>query len=80
MPITPFLMGEAFDPDAIRTMGTALEKACERLNLSRGASDQITQHLASKIIDLARGGVTDPETLCDHVLHELNGGGENTST
>ena len=72
MPITPFLKGQAFDPDTVKAMGIALEKACERLKLSRDATDQITQLLASKIIDLARCGERDPETLCRRVLQDYD--------
>lgn len=62
MPIGPFLDDEAFDPEAIESMGRALAAACQTLGL-RDKEDAATQLLAMRIIDLAREGLHDAELL-----------------
>jgi hypothetical protein len=62
MPITPYLAGQAFDPEVIRQMSLALETVCETLRL-RLTDDPNTRLVASKIIELAQRGVQDAPTL-----------------
>lgn len=73
MPITPFLNREGFDPEAVSAMGSAFEKVCARLNLSRQAGDLVTQLVAAKIINFAQQGLSDPDALCERVLQEFSG-------
>lgn len=66
------LNGEAaFDAEATHAMGRAFEDACSALHIPfldiRGR-----QAIASRIIDLARAGVTDAGTLRDRVVKESN--------
>ena len=60
MPLTSFLKGTAFDPEATRAMGVAFEKACTALQL-----------VAKRIIVLAKAGERNPDRLCEGVLKEL---------
>jgi hypothetical protein len=59
MPITPFLQGQAFDPELLAAMGYAFEVTCEALGLSdRG--DRTNELIAQKIIKLAQTGLRNP--------------------
>ena len=71
MPITPFLKGQAFQPEVTRAMGIAFDNACESLRLSATA-DLATEVVARKVIELAQKGLIDPEQLCRDVLKALN--------
>jgi hypothetical protein len=51
-----------FDPEEIQAMATAFELACADLKIFAG-DDRGRQVVATRIIDLARRGVADPETL-----------------
>jgi hypothetical protein len=70
VPITPFLKGQLFDPDAIRVMGIAYQDVCRRLGLTVKA-DGATEVVATKVIELARRGEHDPARLADAVLKEF---------
>jgi len=70
MPITPYLAGQAFEPDAIRQMSLALESVCDTLKL-RLIDDPNTRLVASKIIELAQRGVRDAPTLSARTLKEF---------
>jgi hypothetical protein len=70
MPITPYLAGQAFDPEAIREMSLALETVCDKLGL-RLTDDSNTRLVASKIIELAQRGVRDAPTLSAMTLKEF---------
>lgn len=70
MPITPYLAGQAFDPEVIRQMSLALETVCETLRL-RLTDDPNTRLVASKIIELAQRGVRDAPTLSAMTLKEF---------
>jgi hypothetical protein len=67
MPIRPFLAGQAFEPDMIRNMSLALERACDTLGV-RMTDDANTRLVAKEIIELAQRGVRDPDTLLSMVL------------
>jgi hypothetical protein len=69
--ITPFLLGQAFSPEAIQMMSDVLERACDRLGLSSRA-DKATELVAEKIILLAQTGVLDSETLLKRTLEAFN--------
>jgi hypothetical protein len=70
MPITPYLAGQAFEPDAILQMSLALESVCDTLKL-RLTDDPNTRLVASKIIELAQRGVRDAPTLSARTLKEF---------
>jgi hypothetical protein len=70
MPITPYLAGQAFEPEGIRQMSLALETVCETLRL-RLSDDPNTRLVASKIIELAQRGVRDAPTLSAMTLKEF---------
>ena len=70
MPITPFLAGQAFEPELIRQMSLALESACETLGLKL-TDGPATRLVASKIIELAQRGVRDAPTLSEMTLKDL---------
>jgi hypothetical protein len=70
MPITPYLVGQAFEPELIREMSLALETVCDTLNL-RLTDDPNTRFVASKIVELAQRGVRDGATLSEMTLKEF---------
>jgi hypothetical protein len=70
MPITPYLAGQAFEPELIREMSLALETVCDTLNL-RLTDDPNTRLVASKIVELAQRGVRDAATLGEMALKEF---------
>jgi hypothetical protein len=71
MPITPFLAGQAFDPEAIQDMSAAFVGACEALGLKLG-DDPATRLVAQKIVELAQRGVRDVDSLHAMTLKEFN--------
>jgi len=71
MPITPFLAGQAFDPEVVRAMATAFENV-SRLLQSRDPSAAASVMVAKKIIELAQRGVHDPAALAERALLELD--------
>ena len=66
--IIPFLQDEAFDPEALRAMSTALEEVCQTLRVN--GDQHAREVMALRIIELARRGERDPELLRDRVLRE----------
>ncbi len=71
MPITPFLAGQAFDPEAIETMSAAFVAACDALRLKVG-DYPATRFVAEKVIELAQRGIRDPNMLCKLTLKEFD--------
>jgi hypothetical protein len=70
VPIRAFIKDGAFGPDVISVMATAFEAVCKTLETS-GRSDITKETIATKIIELACGGETDPVVLHEMVLSEL---------
>jgi hypothetical protein len=70
MPITPFLDGRRFDPEAMRVMGVAFEAVCAALRID-DRSTPAAAAAASKIIGLALRGERDPDQLCAQALSDL---------
>lgn len=70
MPITPFLRNEAFDPETIDAMSSALTKACDTLGLS-DRTDQITELVARHVIKAAQRGVRNETALYLSVIQEF---------
>ena len=71
MPITPFLAGQAFDPEAIENLSVAFVAACDALRLKVG-DDPATRFVAEKVIEFAQRGVRDPNVLCKLTLKEFD--------
>jgi hypothetical protein len=70
MPITPYLAGQAFEPELIREMSLALQNVCDTLKL-RLTDDPNTRLVASKIIELGQRGVREAATLSTMTLKEF---------
>ena len=70
MPITPFLRGQAFDPELVEAMGAAFFDTCSALGLTDRA-DPITKLVAEKIIELAERGLRNPATMRVMAVEEL---------
>jgi hypothetical protein len=65
--IIPFLNNEAFEPQDIKAMSTALDDVCRVLKVRDASSQQV---FATRIIDLARRGERSPMRLRDRLLQE----------
>ena len=59
------------DPEQIEAMRGAFHRVCDVLRLNGDTDDQMTELLAMKIMELAKGGELDPERLCVAVLASL---------
>jgi len=60
-------------------MRKAFDAVCARLELSAGREDQATELVALKIIELARAGDGNAETLAARVLAEFGIGNDGSS-
>ena len=70
MPIRKHLTDKtAFGPAAIEAMCKAFEEACIALQVYAG-DEKGREIIATRIIDLARGGLIDPTALRDRVIAE----------
>jgi hypothetical protein len=70
MPIRSYLTEDAaFDAEATRNMGLAFEQACSALNVYN-TDEHGRRVIATRIIDLARRGITDPKSLAERVIAE----------
>jgi hypothetical protein len=67
--IIPF-KAAAFDPETIRVMDAALDKACRAIRLAN-EPDAMTELLAGRIIEFTRRGETDPDRICIQALAAL---------
>jgi len=70
VPITPFLKGQAFDPELVNAMAAAFSKTCDALGLAE-RTDAITALVAEKIIELAQRGLRNPTAMHDMAMVEL---------
>jgi len=68
MPILRFARA-AFDPPAIQEMGRAFADACAALQVPESDKDT-REAIATLIIELARGGRIEADSLRDRVLQE----------
>ena len=59
-----------FDPDAVRAMTIAFDKACKELGLAN-TQDGATDSLAKLVVEQARTGERDPDTLCAMTLEAI---------
>ena len=67
MSVNPYLIDQSFDPEHVRAMGAAFENACRSLRLG-DAADGMSEAVASKIIETAKGGERDAVRLYDTVM------------
>jgi hypothetical protein len=72
MPIIPFLNGERPDPETKRVLGIAFEMTCIALR-AENSDDFVNQAIATKVINLARGGERNPDILCEQALKDICG-------
>jgi hypothetical protein len=70
VPITPFLGDAVFGPEGLSVMSAAFEDVCKAVEVS-GRSDVTKEVIATRIIELARRGETDPIAMREVVLSEL---------
>ncbi len=70
MPITPYLSGQAFDPETLRNMGKVFEEVCARFGLPI-RHDPATEVLAKFIIERAQRGMRDYDVLLKATLVEF---------
>jgi hypothetical protein len=59
----------AFDPQDINAMYEAFVDACDAVHIPQ-SDNQAREVLASRIIDLARGGIISADALRDRVIWE----------
>ncbi len=71
MPITPYLAGQAFEPETIRNMSAAFVAVCDALGL-KAQDDPATRLVAEKVVEFTQRGVRDPDTLRKRVLEEFS--------
>ena len=70
MPIRPFLNGEQFDQETLRSLGVAFEQVCIALRIG-DCDDDVKQAIANKIIELAKTGERNPDLLCECALKDI---------
>ena len=65
MPITPYLAGQAFDPETIEVMSSALELVCDNLGIKiePRRKNPAADVIAEKIIQHAQRGVRTKKAL-----------------
>ena len=71
MPIRPYLDGHRFDAETTRLMGIAFETAVVALQRPDGIGEPLREAIAHKIIDLAKSGERNPDTLCEQALNDI---------
>jgi hypothetical protein len=71
MPITRILQDTAFGPDEITVLVAAFEDALRALSLVNRA-DLATEIVATKIIELAKQGESDPVRLRERVVEAVS--------
>jgi len=59
----PTRFSEGFDPDVVRAMMVAFDKACAALGLV-SKTDAMTETIAKLVVEKARTGERDPDKLC----------------
>ena len=72
MAIYKLLAAAAYDPAKVRVMVEAYECACRALELAGSKTDQITELVAKKIVEIAQAEIdVDAEFICTRSLEEL---------
>ena len=59
----------AFDPETVMAMSRAFSETCNALKIFAG-DEHGRAVIATRIIDLARAGMTNPDALRDRLLRE----------
>jgi hypothetical protein len=67
VPIRQVMVEESFDPEQVRAMGAAFDRACQSLRLN-DTDDPLTKLIAGKIVEAAQSGERDPIRLYDCVM------------
>ena len=70
MPIFRHLQGLVLDPEAIKAITTAYEKACVDLQLI-DRDDPLTELVAKEVIAVAQTGERDPVRITQMVMQKL---------
>jgi hypothetical protein len=70
MPIYRLLQNVAFDPDDIKRMSEAYERALVKLAVA-DRNDPFTETVAQEIIVVAQTGEKDPERICSLAIEQL---------
>jgi len=70
MPIRPYLAGRVFDPETIALMSAALDQVGKVLKIG---DLEARKMLATTIIALVEGGMTDPDQLAAAAITEMRG-------
>lgn len=70
MPITGLLRDIVFDPETIKAITTAYERACSELQLV-DRNDLLTELVAKTIISVAETGERDPERIRQMAMEKL---------
>ena len=71
------LARSSFDPDTLAAMSKAFDEACAALNL---VDEQGREAIATRIINLARGGTIAADALRDRVIQESQKSKHTTET
>jgi len=69
MPITPYLRGAVFDPEAIKAMAQAFDSAWRVVQSSNLGVTK--KRIAEKIVDAASAGERDPDRIRDLALRDF---------
>jgi hypothetical protein len=69
MPITPYLRGQAFDPEILKVMAVAFEKVCS--TLGAGKKSVLRAQVAQTVIALAQRGIRNADDLAAATLKEV---------
>ena len=64
------VQNDAFDPETLRAMGVAFDRACAALR-SFGRAGTVQEIIAQEIVDRAKEGERDPGRLCEQSLMAL---------
>jgi hypothetical protein len=70
MPLSAYKGSTVFEPETANAMGRAFNEICEALKLTP-TQEAERRRVASKVIQLAQAGVTDPMELRDRILPEV---------
>ena len=68
--IIPFLCGGSFDPETTRVLDHAYNTFCAMLH-DKGQPFVVEEVIATRIIEIAKTGERDPDTICQRVLTAL---------
>ena len=70
MSLVPVVPHQAFDPEAIEVMSSALAKLCEDFGLSQ-SGDRLTQVVAKHVIEAATQGIRSAAAIRSIVVEQF---------